>query len=181
MPRYAAFLRGMNLGGRRITNTDLCAHVAAMGFDEVGSFRASGNLVVTTPKAEQVAAVARRIEEGLAEALGYSVPTFVRTDEQMHTMAGHVPFSAKELDASTGKVQVILLQKEPTAAAAQQSLAHQTDQDRLHIHDQQLYWLPSGGMSDSDLDLKALEKALGPTTIRTKGTIDQITTKFFSI
>lgn len=32
MTRYAAFLRGMNLGGRRITNSDLCACFEAMGF-----------------------------------------------------------------------------------------------------------------------------------------------------
>ncbi len=179
MARYAAFLRGMNLGGRRITNSDLCAHVAAIGFDEVDSFRASGNLVVTTPRAEQVAAVARRIEEGLAAALGYSVPTFIRTERQLHAMAAQEPFSGGELGASKGKLQVVLLQRKPAAAAAKQALAHQTDADRLHLRDQELYWLPSGGMSDSDLDLKAIEQALGPTTIRTKGTIDQITAKFF--
>ena len=43
----------------------------------------------------------------------------------------------------------------------------------------ELYWLPRGGISESDLDLKALDAALGPTTIRTKGTIDQIAAKHF--
>jgi hypothetical protein len=30
------------------------------------------------------------------------------------------------------------------------------------------------------LDLKAISAALGPTTIRTKGTIDQVAAKYFS-
>jgi hypothetical protein len=38
--------------------------------------------------------------------------------------------------------------------------------------------LPDSGLSDSGLDLKALTDILGPTTIRTKGTIDQIVLRF---
>jgi uncharacterized protein (DUF1697 family) len=180
MPRYAAFLRGMNLGGRRITNADLCAHVAAMGFDDVGSFRASGNVIVTTPAAETPAAIALRIEDGLTEALGYAVPTYVRSERQMHAMATHEPFPPQQVTASKGKLQVALLQRAPTATATSAVLALQTDDDRLAIHDQELYWLPSGGISDSSLDLKAIETAIGPTTTRTKGTIDQITARFFA-
>ena len=31
--RFVAFLRGMNLGGRRIKNPELCAAVERIGFD----------------------------------------------------------------------------------------------------------------------------------------------------
>ena len=55
-----------------------------------------------------------------------------------------------------------------------------TDADRLAIERRELYWLPEGGMSDSELDLKAIAAALGPTTIRTKGTIDQIAAKYLA-
>jgi hypothetical protein len=34
-------------------------------------------------------------------------------------------------------------------------------------------------MTDSDLDLKAIEKLIGPTTMRTKGTVDEIAERFF--
>ena len=42
---YAAFLRGMNVGGHRVTNEELRARFAAMGFSGVATFRASGNVV----------------------------------------------------------------------------------------------------------------------------------------
>ena len=40
MSRYVAFLRGMNLGGRRITNDALRAQFEALDCDEVATFRA---------------------------------------------------------------------------------------------------------------------------------------------
>ena len=43
MPRYAAFLRGINVGGHRVKNTELRALFEAMGFADVHTFRASGN------------------------------------------------------------------------------------------------------------------------------------------
>ena len=45
MARYAAFLRGMNVGGHRLTNEQLRAHFHTLGFAEVETFRASGNVV----------------------------------------------------------------------------------------------------------------------------------------
>ncbi|MFL5894015.1 MAG: DUF1697 domain-containing protein, partial [Thermoleophilaceae bacterium] len=45
MPRSAAFLRGINLGRRRVTNADLRSCVEAMGFSDVDVFGASGNVV----------------------------------------------------------------------------------------------------------------------------------------
>ena len=48
------------------------------------------------------------------------------------------------------------------------------EEDRLALRGSELYWLPSGGMRDSGLDLRALEAGLGPWTMRTKGTIEQI-------
>ncbi|HVP02868.1 MAG TPA: DUF1697 domain-containing protein [Solirubrobacteraceae bacterium] len=179
MRRYAAFLRGMNLGGRRITNADLCGHVAALGFGDVWSFRASGNLVVDAHGEDAADEVARRIEEGLATALGYPVPTYARSAAQLRAMASHEPFSPEQLAASTGKLQVALLVDAPSAAQIAEALAFATDDDRLAIHERELYWLPCGRMSDSGLDLRGLERVLGPTTIRTKGTINLITAKFF--
>lgn len=92
MTRYAAFLRGMNLGGRRITNSDLCACFEAMGLTGVAAFLASGNVVFETDP-EEPEALARRIEQGLQHQLGYAVPTFLRTAEEIRSMARHVAMS----------------------------------------------------------------------------------------
>src|SRR5580704_3835558 len=121
MSRYAAFLRGMNIGGRRLTNELLRSHFETLGFGEVATFRASGN-VVFAGEAAVPEDVRRRIEEGLAGLLGYEVPAFIRTSEEVLGMAAKEPFSAKELDASKGKLQVALLFEKPKAPARKELL-----------------------------------------------------------
>ncbi len=178
MDRYIAFLRGMNLGNRRITNDDLRSHFEALECEEVATFRASGN-VVFAANGESTAKLTARLEDGLAEALGYEVPVFLRSAEELLAIAAHEPFDAKALDASTGKLQIALLTKKPTAEVGKSALALSTEADRLAVECRELYWLPQGRMSDSELDLKALATILGSMTIRTRGTIDQIAAKYF--
>ena len=45
MTLHAAFLRGMNVGGQRITNAELRDEFEALGFESVTTFRASGNVI----------------------------------------------------------------------------------------------------------------------------------------
>ena len=178
MNRYVAFLRGMNLGNRRITNDDLRSHFEALGCENVATFRASGN-VIFAADGESPVKLTARLESGLAEALGYEVPVFLRSAKELLAIAAHEPFDAKAFDASTGKLQIALLTKKPTAQAGERALALSTYADRLAVEGRELYWLPQGRMSDSELDLKELATILGSMTIRTKGTIVQIAAKHF--
>jgi len=107
------------------------------------------------------------------------VPVFLRSAKELSALATHEPFEAAEVKASKGKLQVALLPKKPAAKGSRRALAEASDEDRLAIEGRELYWLPSGGISESDLDLKAIEKALGPWTMRTMGTVEQIVAKYF--
>jgi len=176
--RYVAFLRGMNLGGRRIKNEGLRRHFEEMGFAKVATFRASGNVIFATVEREAEGKLARRIEAELGEGLGYEVPVFLRSVEEVAAIAAREPFDPKAVAKSKGKLQVSLLQRRPSAAAKRKALALATDEDLLAIEGRELYWLPSGGISESDLDLKAIDAALGPGTMRTMGTIEQIAAKY---
>ncbi len=179
MSRYVAFLRGMNLGGRRIKNTELREEFEGLGFADVACFRASGNVVFVAEGGSE-AKLAEQIEAGLGEALGYEVPVFLRSATELSALAAHEPFDAAAVKASKGKLQVALLPKKPAAKARKAALAEATDEDRLALEGRELYWLPSGGISESDLNLKAIEAAVGPWTMRTMGTVEQIVAKYFS-
>ncbi|HMD57693.1 MAG TPA: DUF1697 domain-containing protein [Solirubrobacteraceae bacterium] len=180
MSAHAAFLRGMNLGRRRISNEELAAAFAALGFADVRTFRASGNVAfeITSGAPEDLVA---RIESGLAQALGYVVPTFLRSAAEVREIADCAPFPQYTLEASEGKLQVALLPRGPSPQAAEAVLAMDDERDRLALGARELYWLPSGPMSDSELDFKAIERLLGATTVRTKGTIEQMAEKFFPV
>jgi uncharacterized protein (DUF1697 family) len=177
MQRYVAFLRGMNLGGRRIKNEDLRRHFEEMGLEEVATFRASGNVIFSTAKREAEGKLAGRVEAELDERLGYDVPVFLRSAQEIKAIAAQEPFDAKAVAKSKGKLQVSLLKEKPSAAARKKVLALATDEDLLALEGRELYWLPSGGSLESDLDLKAIEKLLGADTRRTMGTIEQIALK----
>jgi uncharacterized protein (DUF1697 family) len=173
---YAAFLRGMNVGGRRLTNDDLRAHFAAMGFAEVATFRASGN-VVFAGDAQPADAVRERIEAGLAESLGYAVPTFVRTAAEVHAVAAATPFAPERLQGSAGKLQVGFLAEPAAPQVRSDALALAGETDGLVFDGRELYWLPAGGVLDSALDMTSLARLLGAMTIRTKGTVELIAAK----
>ena len=179
MPRYAAFLRAINIGGRRVKNDDLRAACAAAGFDGVDVFRASGNVVFDAAD-EPVDAVTARLEQGLEKALGYEVVAFVRDADEIRAIASAEPFPSEAVEASSGKLQIDFLAQPPAPDVREQVLALQTDGDRLAWGERELFWLPTGAMMESDLDLSAIAKLIGPTTRRTKGTVEQIAQKYFA-
>jgi uncharacterized protein (DUF1697 family) len=179
MSRYAAFLRAINLGrNRRVGSADLRAAFEEAGFDEVVTFRTSGNVAFSATR-EARTKMTGRIERALRDALGYEVPIYLRTDAEVRAIAEHEPFSAKRSGRSKGKLQVLLLPRPAAAGTRKKALALATDDDLLAFGKRELYWLPRGGTQESGLDLKALEKLLGPATIRTRGTIEQMAGKFF--
>jgi uncharacterized protein (DUF1697 family) len=174
--RYAAFLRAVNLGrNRRVTSAHLKSLFEELGAEEVATFRTSGNVVFEAPRD-----LARGLEQHLEKALGHEVVIFLRTASEVKEIAARVPFPAKDVDASKGKLQVSLLERKPTAATRKKALALATDQDLLTFGKRELYWLPSGGTMESELDRKALDELLGPTTMRTKGTVELLAAKFFA-
>jgi uncharacterized protein (DUF1697 family) len=176
--RYVAFLRGMNLGNRRLKNPELKAEFEQLGFQQVATFRASGNVVFEAGGRAGEASLAKKVEAGLSSGLGYDVPVFLRSAAEVAAIAGQRPFPSKRVEASKGKLQVSLLAKAPSAKARKDVLALGSEEDLLAIEGRELYWLPSGGLLESDLNLKAIEEALGKDTRRTMGTIEQIAAKY---
>ena len=179
MPSHAAFLRGINVGGHRVTGETLRQCLEGIGIGEVATFRASGNVVFAADSGP-TAELTGRIEAALEGGLGYEVPVFLRTAAGMREIAAREPFTPAQLQASKGKPQVLLLGKPPAKRAREAVLALASDRDPLAIEGAELHWLPSGGTLDSDLDLKAIERLLGRGTMRTAGTVAQIAAKFFA-
>lgn len=174
--RYAAFLRAVNLGrNRRVTSAQLKSLFEEMGAEDVATFRTSGNVVFEASRG-----MVRDLERHLEKALGHEMVIFLRTASEVKEIAARTPFPAKDVERSKGKLQVSLLEMKPSAAAQKNALALATDQDRLTFGKRELYWLPSGGTMESELDRKALDELIGPTTMRTKGTVEQLVVKFFS-
>lgn len=173
--QYIAFLRGMNLGKRRITNEDLCAAISGLGFQDVWAFLASGNVVFETTK-RSATKVQQELEAGLLKALEYEVPTFLRSAAELREVAAYKPFDSPT-GTDGGKLQISFLASAPTPAKRKAALSCATRDDALHIEGREFYWLPKGKLTESELDMKSIDKALGPMTMRTQGTIVRLVKK----
>ena len=178
MSRYVAFLRGMNLGRRRIKNPELCAAFEDIGFANVAAYLASGNVIFDTDASDSDA-VAVAIESGLRDSLGYEVPTFLRSADEVRAIAEHAPFADVTAER-TGKLQVAMIGEEVGGSDRNSVLELSNDADLLEMVGRELYWWPKGNFLDSQLDLKAIESILGPFTIRTKNTMERLASKFLT-
>jgi uncharacterized protein (DUF1697 family) len=178
VPEYAAFLRGINIGGRRVANDALRVPFEEMGLENVRTYQAAGNVVFSAPR-EAEAKLGRRVEKALEEGLGYEVVVFLRTPAQVREIAEREPFPARVVKASKGKLQVLLLTKLPPAATRKKVLGMATDQDLLAFGERELYWLPSGGTLESELDRRAIDRLVGVGTNRTQGTIGRMAARYF--
>ena len=165
MPRYIAFLRAVNVGGRIVKMDALRGHFEAEGFTNVETFIASGNVIFDT-KAKASPALESRIEGALKKALGYAVPTFVRPLAAVAVAAERKVFPDTDV-APAGALLVGFL-RGPLDAAAQKSLAAlNSDLHRFAAPGAELYWLLHMKQSESKLTPGQIERALGgPTTMR---------------
>jgi uncharacterized protein (DUF1697 family) len=169
MATYAAFLRAINVGGRRITGPDLCLPFTEMGFSDVASFRASGNVVFAAPRKPSEDS----IEQELEKALGYEAEVFLRGPAEMAALAAGEPFEPG------ARYHVWFLKKLPPKPVQDEVLTLGSDDDRLTFGKRELFWRPRGRMTDSQLDLKLVAKLIGLNTVRTNGTVEQIHAKWF--
>lgn len=177
MPRYVAFLRAINVGGRTVQMTALRDLFLSFGFSGVETFIASGN-VIFDAKSTAAPAIERKIEDGLAGALGYEVAAFVRTIEEVAAAASHEAFTPEE--AAGGAAFNIAFTKPALSEPARKALAALgTGVDRFQVHGSEVYWLCQVRQSDSKFTNAVLEKVAGVrSTIRTLGTIQKIAEKY---
>ena len=182
MSEYAAFLRGMNVGGHRISNEDLRARFEELGFGEVRTFRASGNVIFAAAGEESEDELsARKSKRAWRPRSATRCPSSCAPPSEIGTIAAHRPFAESLVEASKGKLQVVLLSRRvPRRGRARRCWRWPTTEDRLAFGERELHWLPSGGILDSALDFKAIGRLLGPITTRTKGTIEQLAAKYFA-
>jgi uncharacterized protein (DUF1697 family) len=176
MPRFVAFLRALNVGGHGVVKMEaLKKHFTAMGFSEVESFIASGNVVFSSKSARGLDG---KIAAALERALGYPVATFVRTDAEVAAAAAHAPFAEKDVAACLTYL-VGFLSKELDAASLSRVKALETDADRFHVRGRDFWWLSKHPQSKPAISGRALEKALGqPTTLRNVNTIRRMAERY---
>jgi uncharacterized protein (DUF1697 family) len=177
MSRQIAFLRAINVGGHTITMDALRAQFIALGFADVETFIASGNLIFTTP-GKPTAALEQRIEAQLAAALGYPVATFLRTPAELAAVLAARPFPAAQMAAAVAfNVGFLKAPLAPAALARLKGL--ETKLDAFAVQGREVYWLCRVKQSESRFANAVFEKTLSLTaTWRGINTLQRLSAKY---
>ena len=178
MPRFIAFLRAINVGGHTVKMDHLRKLFESLGFSNVETFIASGNVIFESPDTD-AQALEKQIESHLQTSLGYAVATFIRSEEELAAIANYKPFPAAELDATGNALYIAFLAAPPTGEARQKLMAFRTEVDDFHVHEREVYWLCRTMMSRSTFSGALLEKTLGmPATMRNATTVRKLAAKY---
>jgi len=114
MTRYAAFLRGVNLGKRTVKSAELKAAFEAMGFGNVKTLLASGNVLFDAKAGKGLQA---KIEAGLAAQFGFAVGTVLRSIDELKALVDADPFKG-EVESDAQKLYVMLFAEPLPAGVA---------------------------------------------------------------
>jgi uncharacterized protein (DUF1697 family) len=94
--RHVALLRGINVGGKRLAMADLRRIAESLGWRDVATVLATGNLIFTpargTPDAAKLSA---RLERALLDDLSLQVRVVVLSAAQVETVTREQPFGAR--------------------------------------------------------------------------------------
>ena len=168
---YVAFLRGINLGKRRVKNEQLSAIFGSLGFTDVTVLIASGNVVFTADDAEDDR-LTRTVEAGLEQALGFQVSTMLRRASEIQAMIALDPFKGIEVTKQT-RLYVTLLADETRSTMP---LPYASDDGNFRIlsrTDREVYSVLTVAETGRTVDLMAVvEKEYGKrSTTRNWNTI----------
>ena len=111
--KYAAFFRGINVGGKhRVNMADLRQMLAALGLQNVRSTIQSGNVVFESQQTRE--GLPGLIAERFAERFGFQSTVILRSADEIDALLSALPFPAEELaqaeaaDPKTTHVYVFL-------------------------------------------------------------------------
>jgi uncharacterized protein (DUF1697 family) len=177
MPKYVAFLRAINVGGHTVKMDHLRSLFETMGFANVETFIASGNVIFDS-KSKSPKALESQIELALEAALGYKVGTFIRSITELAAVAQYKPFH--DCDADGNVLYIGFVADSPAEQCKQHLLSFTTEVDDFHVYGREVYWLCRKKLGESNFPGGAkFEKTLGlPVTLRNSNTVVKIALKY---
>lgn len=178
MPKYVAFLRAINVGGHLVKMDRLRTLFEALGFTNVETFIASGNVIFDS-RSPNTGLLEKKIETHLLKNLGYEVATFVRSIAELEQLASSEPFSAKELKQDGTTLYVGFLAQQPSEESRRELLKCSNKNNEFALTNRELFWLCRVKFSETDFSGGRLEKILKlKTTLRNMNTPQRIAAKY---
>jgi len=168
-----AFLRAINVGGHAIIKmTDLKKMFESAGLQNVQTYIQSGNVIFESGEDEE--ALTKRIERQLEKAAEYKIHVFVRTMQEVQSIAEKAPFTPQADEIA----YVTFLGKKPDRKNQQALLSFKSEADDFAFKGRELFNLRRD-REKSIFSGNFVEKILKmPSTTRNLNTISKIVAKY---
>jgi uncharacterized protein (DUF1697 family) len=151
---YVALLRAVNVGGTgKLPMTELKAMAEALGFANVRTWIASGNLLFTSTKSE--ADVKALLEARLEAYAGKPVPVFVRTAREMTAILAADPYP----DAVGSRFLVFFFDQPPPPDLIESVRGRQSE--RIALGTREVYVDYGANIRDTKLKFTAMTNGTG--------------------
>ncbi|RVW05580.1 DUF1697 domain-containing protein [Rhodococcus xishaensis] len=137
MARYVALLRGINVGGINIKMADLRRVFADLGFDDVKTVLASGNVLFTSDSADATA-LKSTIEAALRAAFAYEAWVVVLDTDSVARVVEAYPFDP----AHSGRQPYVMFATQPDVLSELLTVQDALDPaiERIAAGDGVVYW-----------------------------------------
>jgi len=147
MTKYAAFLRGVNVGGVNLKMAEVATALTDAGFAQVRTVLASGNVLLESPTG--AAAVRKKAEAALSQRFGYDAWVLVYAVDTVRALVSAYPFE-REVDGFQSYVTFVADDAVLDELAGLSGRAG--PDERISRGDGVIYWqVPKGSTLDSTI------------------------------
>lgn len=169
MTAYAAFLRGINVGGNKlISMAELRQATEELGYTDVASYLNSGNLVLVTP--EPRSAVERALTTMITRRFGLSVDVAARSRIQLEQVLRDNPFP----EGNPSQVTIAFLVGKPPPGAPDRIAAVAADHEPFVVAGREVYVHYTRGLGTSKL-AEQFSRVVGVSaTVRNLRTVGKV-------
>jgi uncharacterized protein (DUF1697 family) len=156
--RHIVLLRGINLGARnRVAMPKLRELLEDAGFENVGTYVQSGNVVLSSDLTEK--GLARKVKRVLADGFGLELEVVVRTRNELAGVVRRNPLG--DVATNPKRYQVSFLSEKAAPAIVRELAALAAPSEQFAAHGRELYaWHPEG-VARSKLWARLAGKDLG--------------------
>ncbi|MEO3757706.1 DUF1697 domain-containing protein [Mycobacterium sp. B14F4] len=171
MTRYAAFLRGVNVGGVNLKMAEVAKALESAGFTSVRTVLASGNVLLDSRAG--VDAVRRKAEQALRDAFGYEAWVLAYPIDAVAAISAAYPFE-REVEGHHSYVTFVTDEAVLDELAA--LAAEAKPQEKIARGEGVVYWqVPRTGTLDSTIGKTMGKKRYkSSTTTRNLRTLDKV-------
>jgi uncharacterized protein (DUF1697 family) len=169
--RYVAFLRAINTGNRRIKMADLRALYGDLGYSNVDTYIASGNVIFDTPSPPPSV----ELESAFAEKFGFCSEVFLRSGKEIRSIVEDVPWRGDD-----AVVEVSFLEREAEIAQARALEATAVAPEEIVVAGREVFFLRGHGrgVPTTHKELTSMNLLGMKMTRRGMATVDQIDTRY---